>query len=362
MAFSTNPMSYISESNKKSKKQIPASLLNIFKCLEQYDLTKPSEMNNSCLVNWANQGVLLLNMALTTSKKGPKQHPFWYPYTESLITKLTKYWLEPDGTHQPLIFVLWGNDAKEVKRLIDTDTNIVLEWCHPSPINTGTIKFVNCDHFVKINKLVSPQINWNTDATFQIFTDGSCLGNGTDTAVAGWGVYFASGYLNSKLYGRLANRKYRIDLNIDNVVIGTRIDNLIECLHTEDRTPCTSPRSEIVGTIIGVLYALSSGFLSNIEVTTDNDYNFNLWDRDALMWDLTDDNSHSNLDLVRIIYIILKFIQRKGLRFSIKFMNSHQKKPTDVASQFGWAANKEADRLAKLYKTIGIDDYSIHFS
>lgn len=146
LAFSVNP-----------NIQLPPSLKNIFKELKD-DLG--IENTNGDLTKWAEQGVLLLNVVLTTLKGQPRAHfgKGWEQYTDTIINQV-------NDQREKIIFCLWGEKAQEKKRLIDINTHYILEAGHPSPINTSN-PFFNCKHFSQINMLLESnnfnKIDWNT--------------------------------------------------------------------------------------------------------------------------------------------------------------------------------------------------------
>lgn len=136
---------------------IPPSLQNIYKEL-QADIpgfTIPAHGN---LHTWADQGVLLLNATLTVraNQAGSHQGKGWEQFTDAVIQQLN------NQKHQ-LVFLLWGNYAKEKGKMIDTHKHLVLTAAHPSPFSAYN-GFFGCKHFSKTNdylkaKGVSP-INW----------------------------------------------------------------------------------------------------------------------------------------------------------------------------------------------------------
>jgi len=105
--------------------QLPPSLQNIFKEIES-DLGKPLEYKNGDLSRWATQGVLLLNATLTVRAHlaGSHQAKGWEEFTDAVIKELSE-----KGTH--LVFVLWGNYAKQKGAHIDRVKHLVLESPHP---------------------------------------------------------------------------------------------------------------------------------------------------------------------------------------------------------------------------------------
>ncbi|MDU7966084.1 MAG: uracil-DNA glycosylase, partial [Paeniclostridium sordellii] len=91
----------------------PPSLLNMYKELNsEYGCFIP---NNGFLVPWTEQGVLLLNTALTVRAHEANSHKGkgWEVFTDNIIKLLNE-------RHDPVIFVLWGNNARSKKKLIDT--------------------------------------------------------------------------------------------------------------------------------------------------------------------------------------------------------------------------------------------------
>lgn len=137
-----------------SDPSIPGSLLNIFKELkrEYPDYQIPTHGN---LSYWAQQGVFLLNMALTTVPGKTEVHlGVWKPFLVKIIKEIVEK--SPET-----IFVLWGNKAKEVSPLLGRCP--VLISGHPSPLNrSGT--FIGNGHFKAINKILEDQgelpIDW----------------------------------------------------------------------------------------------------------------------------------------------------------------------------------------------------------
>ena len=108
--------------------KIPPSLLNIYKELNQ-DLGCYIP-NNGYLIPWADQGVLLLNTALTVRAHEANSHQNvgWEIFTDNIIKLLNK-------REDPAIFVLWGGNARRKKSLIDTSRHYVLESALPSPLS-----------------------------------------------------------------------------------------------------------------------------------------------------------------------------------------------------------------------------------
>ena len=103
-----------------------------------YEMSK-----NGYLIPWAEQGILLLNTALTVIAENANSHSKigWEIFTDNVISYLNE-------REEPLIFILWGNNAKSKKRLINTEKHYILEGVHPSPLSASR-GFFGCGHFKK---------------------------------------------------------------------------------------------------------------------------------------------------------------------------------------------------------------------
>jgi uracil-DNA glycosylase len=138
--------------------KVPPSLKNIYKELNSdLGLYIP---NNGYLVKWANQGVLLLNSVLTVEKDKPGSHrkKGWETFTDTIIKKLNE-------REKPIVFVLWGNYAKDKEKYITNTWHLILEGPHPSPFSARN-GFFGCKHFSKINEFLKQ--NNETEIDFQI--------------------------------------------------------------------------------------------------------------------------------------------------------------------------------------------------
>lgn len=174
-------------------KNIPSSLRTIYKCLMNHGLlNRMPKISN--LTGWAYQGVLLLNKSLTTVVGESNAHKkIWKNYTNDIVKQICKY---ADNHNRKYIWMLWGNDAKEIKSVIDSN-HYIMEYTHPSPLADARLsddmKFVNCRHFKETNEILKADkikpINWNPYVSIEIYTDGSCVNNGKPNADAGFAVY-----------------------------------------------------------------------------------------------------------------------------------------------------------------------------
>lgn len=126
--------------------KIPPSLLNIYKEIKnEYGYDMPS---SGYLESWSKQGVLLLNTVLTVRAHQANSHKNmgWEIFTDEIIKILNR-------REDPIIFVLWGANARSKKQFIDTRRHFVLEAPHPSPLSAHR-GFFGCNHFKKINDIL----------------------------------------------------------------------------------------------------------------------------------------------------------------------------------------------------------------
>jgi uracil-DNA glycosylase len=124
---------------------LPPSLVNIFKELKRdLGITRI----RGTLDDWAIQGVLLLNTVLTVRENTPNSHKGkgWEIFTDAIIKKL-------NDRETPIVFILWGNNAKAKKQLITNKKHLVLESSHPSPFSCR-YGFEGCKHFSKANEFL----------------------------------------------------------------------------------------------------------------------------------------------------------------------------------------------------------------
>lgn len=122
----------------------PKSLNNIFKEL-QSDLGIPVP-ESGCLDGWAEQGILLLNTVLTVRDGERNSHTGigWEIFTDHIIKII-------NSQDHPIVYLLWGNPAKEKAALITNPHHLVLKASHPSPLSARR-GFFGCRHFSKTNE------------------------------------------------------------------------------------------------------------------------------------------------------------------------------------------------------------------
>ena len=126
--------------------KIPPSLMNMYK--ELHDELGTYIPNNGFLEKWADQGVLLLNTCLTVREGLANSHKGkgWEQFTDAVIKAVNKQ-------DRPIVYFLWGRNARDKKTLIDNPKHLVLEAAHPSPLSAYN-GFFGCGHFRKANEFL----------------------------------------------------------------------------------------------------------------------------------------------------------------------------------------------------------------
>ena len=124
----------------------PPSLQNIFKEINA-ELGLPIPPHGE-LTAWAQSGVLLLNTALTVREGQANSHRGhgWEIFTDKVIELLNK-------RDTPIVFLLWGGNARAKKNIITNPKHLILECAHPSPLSAHN-GFFGCGHFVKANEFL----------------------------------------------------------------------------------------------------------------------------------------------------------------------------------------------------------------
>lgn len=138
---------------------IPPSLLNIYKELEdELSLYIP---NNGYLEKWAKQGVLMLNTVLTVRAHNANSHKGigWEEFTDAAIMALNEL-------DKPIVYMLWGSNARSKAKMLNNKKQLVLEAPHPSPLSSYR-GFFGCNHFIKCNEFLKAnglsEIDWQIE-------------------------------------------------------------------------------------------------------------------------------------------------------------------------------------------------------
>ena len=134
----------------------PPSLVNIFKEMKSdLGISTPSHGN---LLNWAHQGVLLLNAVLTVREHEANSHrgKGWEQFTDRVISLL-------NDREDPVVFILWGANAKAKASLITNDRHCIITGAHPSPLSAHN-GFWGGRYFSRTNEFLEDHgcepINW----------------------------------------------------------------------------------------------------------------------------------------------------------------------------------------------------------
>lgn len=138
----------------------PPSLVNIFKEIKA-DIGIDNTGKHGELTKWASNGVLLLNSVLTVRANQARSHHGlgWEEFTTDVIKLL-------NAREKPMVFMLWGADAKAKQQYITNPQHCVLKAAHPSPLSAYN-GFFGCKHFSKANQFLNAngidEIDWSID-------------------------------------------------------------------------------------------------------------------------------------------------------------------------------------------------------
>ena len=123
---------------------IPPSLVNIYKEIENdLGIKMPG---HGYLADWAKQGVLLLNTVLTVRRGQANSHKGkgWEIFTDRVVEILNQ-------RQKPMVFILWGANAKSKTELITNKEHMVITGAHPSPLSAWK-GFFGGRYFSKANR------------------------------------------------------------------------------------------------------------------------------------------------------------------------------------------------------------------
>ena len=138
---------------------VPPSLRNMYKELETDLGITPA--NHGELTKWAKQGVLMLNNVLTVRAGEANSHKGygWEKFTDRVIAEL-------DKKSTPVVFLLWGANARKKAEIIKNPIHKKLITVHPSPLSAYG-GFFGCGHFSKTNEILKASgqtpIDWQID-------------------------------------------------------------------------------------------------------------------------------------------------------------------------------------------------------
>ena len=125
---------------------LPPSLRNIY--AELHADLGCAIPDHGCLVDWARQGVFLLNTTMTVRQGAAASHvgKGWETFTDDIIRELNK-------REKSIIFLMWGSCAKQKEALITNKNHYILKAPHPSPLSAYR-GFFGCKHFSKTNEIL----------------------------------------------------------------------------------------------------------------------------------------------------------------------------------------------------------------
>lgn len=136
--------------------KLPPSLQNIFKELKA-DIGCSMPLSGD-LTEWAKQGVLLLNTVLTVRAHEANSHKGygWEMFTDATIRAVA-------SQERPVVFILWGSQAREKKKMITNPKHLIIESAHPSPLSAyrgffGSRPFSRCNEYLEANGIKA--VDW----------------------------------------------------------------------------------------------------------------------------------------------------------------------------------------------------------
>jgi len=299
---------------------VPASLQNIYKCLYTNgllekqlnksvvvnELSKDSKLYYADLTNWALQGILLMNTALTTKRSTPEAHlGVWKQYVHGVLKLICAYRKEKND---PFTVCLWGSKAKKLAPLFqEFKDNVVLEFAHPSPLSR--VDFTKCDHFKKITEKYGT--NWEPVHQVVAFTDGACSNNGKKNAKSSWALVY-NGFKHKIKKGKYC----------------TALSGLTHGKQTNNR-------GELIAVIVAMEKVIKSRLNVKLSIYTDSKYVIGL---------LKGNKAIANKDL----YVRLMKAKNKCKHVNFLHVRGHGVEPSDKTSNdwFLWNGNRVADKLA----------------
>ncbi len=138
--------------------KVPPSLINIYKEIENEYKTQFVNRGGD-LTYLAKQGVLLLNTILTVREALPLSHNIkeYNLFMQDIISTL-------NSLNQPIVFLLWGGNAKSLAKYLTNKNHLILTATHPSPLGANHGGWFNCNHFRLANEFLVKKglkpINW----------------------------------------------------------------------------------------------------------------------------------------------------------------------------------------------------------
>lgn len=301
------------------------SLKNILACLRAHGFVK----TDGNLTNWAHQGVLLLNRALTRGVVSA-QLSAWKKYTNTLISALS-------DRVETIVFILLGAAAQELTSHIDELKHYICAWGHPSPAATGN-NFIECDAFTRANaQLIDwdhAPIQWgyaqpppphNVNAQLRdisLFTDGGATGNGRAHCRASYAWMLMRGEQSVQNAGTV------VPIDIPGKVYKT-----------------SNQRAELLALLRGLEALIQHYEEGIVHVYSDSLYSIKCVREWYPKWTRENDYTDKlNLDILHDLARVYSVAQKK-YNIELVHVRSHQEIPADPHSLFIWRGNDAVDKL-----------------
>jgi uracil-DNA glycosylase len=357
---------------EKNSLFLPKSLSTILGAVKN-DIKFGGKIDADILYDWAEDGVLLLNTALTTIVGSSLAHEkIWKQYTSYLIEKLAET--------KNFVWILWGTKAFNYEKdiLEKNNNSVILKWGHPSPLNAvnksdNPKNFSYCNNFSKANEeLIAAgfePISWIPERikggenqenklnknVLYCGADGACSGNGKATARAAWAY---SIYDTANKIGNEDDSK-TIDLNNlkkDKIFTAAGLvtggeDNKNDINNTKD----TNQRAELQAINFLLLHILKnkddfhSKNYDQIMIISDSKYaicSISVWGPRWIQTNKT--NKKKNLDIILPAIKNLKEVEAAGFKVIFYHIRGHRPYPaysTDF-DRLAWQLNDCADKAA----------------
>lgn len=138
--------------------KLPPSLVNIYSEIQQ-EYNVPLLNIGGDLTYLCKQGVLLINTVFTVREHQPLSHNIkeYKMLSSDIVKTLNKL-------DQPIVFLLWGNNAQQYSKYLTNKNHLVLYATHPSPLGANKGGWFGCNHFIKTNEFLCKNglktINW----------------------------------------------------------------------------------------------------------------------------------------------------------------------------------------------------------
>lgn len=331
-----------------SSRLVPKSAKALFACLHASGMTLCAPVSAD-LRSWAAQGVLLINIALTTRVGVSKVHmAAWDPFVRALIIAWARR-----RAGRPPHFMLWGGPAKSYAptlRMAGIPPTAILEWSHPSSLGDMNQpqerKFARCDHFTIVaaarREAGLPAIVWDNAEPALIFCDGGCVGMRGGAPRASYGVVCTGAAFGTTwMSGPVAPYEY---------ALADPARPELGLIATSVAARPTNNRGEFLAFSIAIAAALRAGLTGNIEICSDSKNTlrtFDTWYPDRLA--KRTGHEMKNQDFVKSIWIMFSALKSRAQCVVLTHRRGHQPRPPPSAparSRALWLGNDVVDKLA----------------